>query len=111
MDYYINAIDLISKKSGDPVLFVFSDDIPWVQENLKVPYNTHFIDWNSGDQSYEDLRLMSLCKHNIIANSSFSWWGAWLNTNDSKIVVAPAKWFAGTEVDYSDIIPANWIKL
>ena len=57
------------------------------------------------------MRLMSLCKHNIIANSSFSWWGAWLNNNKEKIVIAPQKWFNSNKMDYSDIIPEKWIKI
>jgi hypothetical protein len=111
IEYYYNAIELIAKKIGNPVLFIFSDDIQWVKQNFKSSFEYHIVDINNGNADHEDLRLMSLCKHNIIANSSFSWWGAWLNTNKSKIVIAPKKWFALNDINYSDVIPENWIKL
>ena len=66
---------------------------------------------NTGAESYRDMQLMSLCSHHIIANSSFSWWGAWLNQNPEKIVIAPEKWENGTEDDQQDIIPENWIRI
>lgn len=111
LDYYANAIDAISKKIQNPVLFIFSDDIQWSKENLKTSLQVIYIENNSEDNSYEDLRLMSLCRHHIIANSSFSWWGAWLNTNESKFVIAPAKWFSNPKMNYIDVVPSNWIKL
>ena len=86
----------------------FSDDIEWARENIKEP-NIEFIDWNKKENSYKDMQLMSNCRHNIIANSSFSWWGAWLNGNQNKIVIAPHKW-AGME-GTRDVVPDNWIKL
>jgi hypothetical protein len=77
-----------------------------------LPDNAVFIDWNKGKSSYIDMQLMSMCKHNIIANSSFSWWGAWLNCNPTKIVVAPESWFSpGYGFNESNIIPSSWIKL
>jgi len=69
------------------------------------------VNTNSGEKSYEDMRLMSNCKHNIIANSSFSWWGAWLNNNKEKIVIAPKKWFNDGRINQDDVIPSEWIKL
>lgn len=111
LNYYAKAIDLISNEVKNPVLFVFSDDMPWVKENFKSSFETIFVDVNNEETSYEDLRLMSLCRHNIIANSSFSWWGAWLNTNESKIAIAPNKWFANMERNYSDVLPVTWIKI
>lgn len=111
LEYYKNGVEYISKKYANPILFVFSDDIEWVKENLKLPYESIYISHNGGAKSYEDMRLMSLCKHNIIANSSFSWWGAWLNQNPDKIVIAPQKWFNDDSIIQTDVIPENWVKL
>lgn len=111
VDYYNNAIEYIQSKIDVPTFFFFSDDIAWVKENIKVENNSYYIDWNSWDQSYEDMRLMTLCKHNIIANSSFSWWWAWLNKNISKIVIAPQRWFNDVNMNDSDVVPEKWIKI
>ena len=69
------------------------------------------VDCNNASRNYEDLRLMSMCKHNIIANSSFSWWGAWLNPNLHKIVIAPHKWFNDEIRSTKDVIPKQWIRM
>lgn len=110
IEYYRNAIEIVFDKVADPYFFVFSDDIIWAKENLDLGKNATFVDHNSGQNSYEDMRLMSLCKHHIIANSSFSWWGAWLNFNSDKIVVAPKKWFSN-DTNTSDLIPDLWIRI
>lgn len=110
IDYYMRALYLMEEKVKDPQIFVFSDDIPWVRENLKTDLPLHFIDYNGVEKNYEDLRLMSNCKHHIIANSSFSWWGAWLNQNQEKIVIAPKRWFNDQSIDSKDLIPNEWIK-
>jgi hypothetical protein len=105
LGYYLESISLI----GDGVDFlIFSDDIPWCKENFKGDKFT-FID---GNKDYIDMWLMSLCDHNIIANSSFSWWGAWLNTNSNKIIITPHKWF-GSYLPHNtkDLTPKKWIKL
>lgn len=109
--YYEQAIQYITKKVKEPVFFFFSDDINRVKDNLKIQYEGYYIDFNNADKNYEDLRLMSICKHNIIANSSFSWWWAWLNKNKNKIVIAPQRWFNDNKRNYSDIIPYNRIKI
>lgn len=110
-EYYDRALAQICTKVEKPVLFVFSDDIPWVKENMIFPFETVYVYWNNS-QSHEDVRLMSLCKHNIIANSTFSWWGAWLNTHSEKMVVAPQRWFANApKCDTRDIIPGSWVKV
>ncbi|HEY9221970.1 MAG TPA: alpha-1,2-fucosyltransferase [Lutibacter sp.] len=115
-DYYTKAIKAILNKINPCVnimFYVFSDDKEFSGkfiENFKIP--AKLININNSEDSYKDMYLMSQCKHNIIANSSFSWWGAWLNNNPEKIVVAPQKWFGkGSEENYRDIVPNNWIKL
>jgi len=111
LDYYKRGVEYIASKYENPKLFIFSDDIDWVKANFNFPYEYVFVSNNSGAKSYEDMRLMSLCKHNIIANSSFSWWGAWLNNNKEKIVIAPKKWFNDGRINQDDVIPENWIKI
>ncbi len=107
--YYKKAYDEITKKIGlDFTLFVFTDDVVWVQSNINFHPNT-FIISNNGFTSAEELTLMSLCNHNIISNSSFSWWAAWLNENPNKIVIAPQQWTA-KKIE-NDIIPKTWIKI
>lgn len=106
LDYYNRAIAYIQKHIIDAVFFVFSDDISWCQENIKIN-NAQYINFNNGKDSWQDMYLMSICKHNIIANSTFSWWGAWLNDNKQKIVIAPREWFLNT--GKTDIIPDKWI--
>jgi len=81
-----------------------------VQKNLKLDFSCYFIDHNRGKDSGNDMRLMALCQHNIIANSSFSWWGAWLNSHSGKIVVAPKRWVVA-DFDTSDLIPSSWAVL
>ncbi|MBO9676157.1 MAG: alpha-1,2-fucosyltransferase [Sphingobacteriaceae bacterium] len=110
LDYYERAILSINSKIKNVQFFVFSDDITWCKQNLKLK-NATYIDWNEKNNSYIDMQLMSNCKHNIIANSSFSWWGAWLNSNTSKMVIAPKKWTNNRSVDDTDICPKTWIKL
>ena len=111
LKYYQLAIEIIAQRVTDPYFFVFSDDIEWTKEHLVIDYPSQYVDQNNGDKSYEDLRLMSTCKHNIIANSSFSWWGAWLNSYPDKIVVAPEKWFNNSENNTKDLLPPSWIKV
>lgn len=111
LDYYKKGVEYITKNFPTPVLFIFSDDIEWVKENLNLPYGSFYVSHNTGNKSYEDMRLMSLCKHNIIANSSFSWWGAWLNNNKEKIVIAPQRWFNDEKIIQTDVIPESWIKI
>ena len=111
LEYYRSAIGLILEKVNNPKFFIFSDDQNWVKENLKIDHPCSYVDHNKGGESYNDMRLMSLCDHHIIANSSFSWWGAWLNPSRSKIVISPNKWFASTRNLTVDLCPSDWIKL
>lgn len=109
IDYYHQSIDFIEKNVNQPHYFIFSDDMEWAKKNIQVA-NGEFIDWNIDSNSFIDMQLMSECKHNIIANSSFSWWGAWLNPNSSKLVIAPQQWMPHLG-DCRDAIPENWIQL
>lgn len=109
LDYYQNAIKHINEKVESPTFFIFSDDIEWVKENLKI--NDAIYVSNPEIKDYEELILMSTCKHNVIANSSFSWWGAWLNQNPDKIVIAPKQWTANKTADELDILPKTWIQI
>ena len=110
LDYYRMAIQHVAQRVDQPHFFIFSDDQSWAKEYLKIEFPCRYIDHNQGIESYNDMRLMSLCKHHIIANSSFSWWGAWLNANQSKIVVGPKKWFASNK-NTSDLLPSSWVTL
>lgn len=110
-EYYAEAMRWMEAKLNDPIYFIFSDEIDWAKEHLPIPKNkSTFIDWNIGENAYLDMQLMSNCKHNIIANSSFSWWGAWLNPNTEKIVVAPSKWYKNRKAEnYPEgFIPDSW---
>ena len=108
--YYDRAVAHIASSVSRPIFFVFSDDPAWVRENLILPFPTHIVDHNDSDHGYEDIRLMSLCSYHIIANSSFSWWGAWLNNAFDKIVIAPKIWFR-SDIPTTDLIPDKWVKL
>lgn len=107
-DYYISAINEMKKKCTDSRLFVFSDDGEKAREFLgNLQYD--LVDFNTGDSSYYDMYLMSQCKHNIIANSSYSWWGAYLNKNPYKIVIAPSLWINNCRCD--DVWLSSWLKV
>jgi hypothetical protein len=92
-------------------LFVFSDDQDWVRDNLRFAPPTTLVAANSPDRGFRDMQLMARCRHHIIANSSFSWWGAWLNPASAKIVVAPKRWFAANVNDTRDLLPDGWVSL
>lgn len=113
VDYYLKAIDYIKSKIKNPIFYVFTDNQDWVNENLKDLKYT-LVDWNptNGPRNFRDMQLMSCAKHNIIANSSYSWWGAYLNPNPNKIVIAPAQWFSPEQIEYKNnhIVPDYWIK-
>ncbi len=108
--YYQQAIDKILKHFPDAVFYIFSDDMNWVKENLKIE-NKVYVSGELSKTAIEDFYLMSQCKHNIIANSSFSWWSAWLNNNKEKIVIAPERWFNTKPTDTQDLIPSGWLKI
>jgi len=106
-NYYKQAISFMNNKIDTPTYFVFSDDLHWIKENLNIE-NSVFIDI---ERPVDSLYLMSKCKHNIITNSTFSWWGAWLNNNPEKIVVTPKEWFVTERLKTNDLLPKNWIKI
>lgn len=110
MEYYREAVKHMVSHLQDPVFFVFSDEIEWAKQSLDFYPNFVFVEQNTGLESYRDMQLMSSCQHHIIANSSFSWWGAWLNPNPDKLVIAPRRWFRNG-MDDSDLIPTQWIRL
>ena len=109
--YYADALRYLSKELPSLELFVFSDDIEWVKANVDfATHPVHFVSHNTGANSFQDMALMSLCNHHVIANSSFSWWGAWLNPSKDKIVIAPKDWFM-KPINTKDLIPSSWIRL
>jgi hypothetical protein len=108
-DYYGRAVRYIGEKVPSPHLFIFSDDPAWTRANLKYDLPTTFVSSIDQTDDGRDLTLMSMCRHHIIANSSFSWWGAWLGEYPGKTVIAPLRWFADPARDASDIIPEGWI--
>lgn len=110
LSYYLKALEYIRSQSGNCRVFVFSDDIEWCKHNLDVIEGVTFIE-HSGQSDFEELFLMSCCSHNIIANSSFSWWGGWLNKNPEKIVIAPKVWFNGSDECNERLIPAGWKRI
>jgi len=110
-EYYAGAEARVIDEVGRVQLFVFSDDPDWAEENLPFRSPTTVLRHNGPKQDYEDLRLMTLCRHHIIANSTFSWWGAWLCRDPGKIVIAPKNWFNEANHDTSDLIPEGWIRL
>lgn len=113
MSYYDKAIDVMSKKISSSTFFVFSDDINWCKiefKKYKIPL-VYVEDLHAGELAGNYLQLMTLCKHFIISNSTFAWWGAWLSKHEHKIVIAPDKWFKKEEYNKNNIVPENWIKI
>ena len=110
MSFFRSAISYMTRKVASPRFFVFSDDIDWARSNLNTGWPTEYIENNQGSFSFFDMQLMSQCRHHIITNSSFSWWGAWLNPDPEKIVIGPQKWFASTKRLYNPC-PPEWVLL
>ena len=111
IEYYEQALTIIKEKVPNAHIFVFSDDIPWAKENIKTEFPISFVSDPATIKDYEELIIMSLCKHNIIANSSFSYWAGWLNQNPDKIVIAPLKWDNYYEKEHADLTPPSWIRI
>ena len=106
--YYHQALEIVRGLHATPELFVFSDDMEYARQNLPRDLPLHFVDHNDNFTAYEDLRLMSACRHHIIANSSFSWWGAWLNPRPEKLVIAPRNWAGNKPSFHPDLYPGGW---
>lgn len=105
--YYQKAVSELKQKISDVHVYVFSDEPDWARQHLKLPVPTFFVEANPG---HIDLELMRYCKHHVVANSSFSWWGAWLCESNGQSVYAPKRWFADPETNTSDVVPSHWIQ-
>ncbi|MCL4352884.1 MAG: alpha-1,2-fucosyltransferase [Patescibacteria group bacterium] len=112
-DYYQKAISIITKNIKNPKIYIFSspDGIEWAKRGLEINFPHVFVSELTSFSESDDLRCMAICKHNIIANSTFSWWGAWLNSNRNKTIIAPKRWFRGKPIDTTDLIPKEWIRI
>lgn len=108
LSYYKSALNRLEQQLGDLTLFIFSDDQDWVKKTFETRHSMTFVDHNDGASAHEDLRLMAACDHNIIANSSLSWWGAYLNSNKAKLVYVPELWNSEIRVTDVELIPENW---
>jgi len=108
-DYYLEAIKRIAKKFYKVKFYLFTDDPNWVRNYFNMNYDHKIVDINQKEKSYIDMYFMSLCKANIIANSTFSWWSAWLNNNNDKIICAPRNWFNDKTINTDDLIPRKWL--
>ncbi|MBD3282360.1 MAG: alpha-1,2-fucosyltransferase [Candidatus Portnoybacteria bacterium] len=111
LDYYYRAVKKMKNLYPDVEFFIFSDDIQWAEKNLKIGSKAHFISGNYKLKDYQELILLSKCNHHIIANSTFSWWGAWLSDNKDKKVFVPRRWFAINKYNTKDLIPSDWFKI
>ncbi len=109
--YYAKAAEIVASMVERPHFFVFSDDPAWCQENLRLDHPTSYVTHNTSEFAYMDMWLMTQCQHHIVANSSFSWWGAWLNPSKEKIVVAPKQWFRKPGAGTPEITPAEWLTI
>ena len=111
-EYYEKAIASMVEKVSHPDFYIFTDEPEWVRKNFRIGFPYKIAEFNqSPDTAYLDMQLMSLCRHNIICNSTFSWWGAWLNRNPGKIIIAPKQWFTDLSINATHILPDSWIKL
>jgi hypothetical protein len=111
VDYYRSAIGVATAEVRNPHFFVFSDDSGWAQANLVFDRPVTHVTHNKADRNYEDLRLMTLCRHHIIANSTFSWWGGWLGTNPQRMVIAPKRWLNDDTIDTGGLFPPTWRRM
>lgn len=111
LEYYERGLRMVSEGLVNPHCYIFSDDPQWVRANYNCPLPMSVMDIHGSDEAHEDLRLMTACKHFVIANSSLSWWGAWLGSHPQKRVVAPENWFRGNAPDTKDLIPERWARI
>jgi hypothetical protein len=111
MDYYTEGMRRVREREPNARFFVFSDDAPWAADAFSKNEAVTVVGHNGAEKNYEDFRLMSMCRHHIIANSTFSWWAAWLAAQPGKMVIAPRTWFATDIVDASDVVPKSWMRI
>lgn len=111
LSYYVTAMNIMAEKISNPDFFIFSDDISWARQNLPNYLSLHFVERSKDGRDFEDLFLMSRCQNQIMANSSFSWWAAWLNIHTNKIVIAPKKWFHNAPHNTKDLYLEGWLKV
>ena len=111
LGYYRRAIEDLMRREPNIEVFVFSDEPQWALSNLHLPVPMHVVDANPPEQGYLDIELMRRCRHHVLANSSFSWWGAWLCEYPGQIVFAPTQWFANPGFNTNDVVPARWHRL
>ncbi len=109
-NYYNRALTFLAKERDTLSVFVFSDDVEWVRKNIIIPHDTTYIS-ETESPDYERLALMSLCDLHIIANSTFGWWGSWLDNKPGKIVIGPSVWIPGQNLSVDDILPVEWIRM
>jgi hypothetical protein len=109
--YYREALTAAVQQARDPLFAFFSDDLQWCKDSIPVKGEAIFVDWNRGGDSGSDLRLMTACDSLVIANSSFSWWGAWLGERPGRRVIAPSRWRSMEAHDNPDIIPSGWTRI
>jgi hypothetical protein len=109
--YYLDALAYLDAHLGSPTYFLFSDDADWARAHIDHPRLKHVSTSSSRLSAHEELGLMAACRSHVIANSSFSWWGAWLGDHPDKVVVAPQKWFADPALRSDDIVPSSWLRL
>jgi hypothetical protein len=110
-DYYRRALQTTRAAYPNGRYFIFTDDPDWVRAHADLPDGSTLVSHNLGPASFEDMRLMSLCRHFVIANSTFSWWGAWLSTQPGKTVIAPAIWYEGGSSAEADLVPESWTRM
>lgn len=111
MEYYRAGLQIAAQGLKNPHCYIFSDDTEWVRDNFKIAVPMTIVDINGPDDAHQDLWLMAACKRFIIANSSFSWWAAWLSKAKDKLVVCPKKWAVRANHDTQNLIPADWIQI
>jgi hypothetical protein len=111
VEYIKQAAKMLKKRFDDMQFFVFSDDLPWCKENLKLKKCTYVERDYTGDRCEYYPQLMKRCKHHIISNSTFAWWAAWLNDNPDQHVIAPKRWFTDSSINTNDLIPENWVRI
>jgi hypothetical protein len=110
MDYYTNAMNIIETSVSDPIYYIFSEDIEWSKQNFAKPNMVIVSMEYAGEKAEGHFELMRSCKHFIVANSSFSWWTAYLSENPNKIVISPKKWF-NNDINTNDLMPESWIRI